>query len=78
MLKSYVIQEEVERLIMKRWSLELISGRLRKEEIVEISTKSIYKWIFKGKRYLIQYLRRYNKDRLYKKEVVTRPKDKTR
>ena len=66
-LKSYVIQEEVERLMMKRWSPELISGRLRKEGIGQISAQSIYKWIFNEKRYLIPYLRRYNKDRVYKK-----------
>ena len=66
-LKSYVIREEVERLIMNRWSPELISGRLRKEGIGQISAKSIYKWIFNEKRYLIPYLRRYNKDRVYKK-----------
>ena len=40
-LKSYVIQEEVERLMMNRWSPELISGRLRKEGIGQISAKSI-------------------------------------
>ena len=66
-LKSYVIREEVERLIMKSWSPELISGRLKKEGIGEISAESIYKWIFKEKQYLIPYLRRYNKDRVYKK-----------
>lgn len=66
-LKSYVIREEVERMIMKRWSPELISGRLKKEGIGEISVESIYKWIFNEKRYLIPYLRRYNKDRVYKK-----------
>ena len=66
-LKSYVIREEVERLIMNRWSPELISGRLRKEGIGQISAESIYKWIFNEKRYLIPYLRRYNKDRVYKK-----------
>lgn len=66
-LKSYVIREEVERMIMKRWSPELISGRLRKEGIGQISAESIYKWIFNEKRYLVPYLRRYNKDRVYKK-----------
>lgn len=66
-LKSYVIREEVERLMMNRWSPELISGRLRKEGIGQISAESIYKWIFNEKRYLIPYLRRYNKDRVYKK-----------
>ncbi len=65
-LKSYVIQEEVERLMMKRWSPELISGRIRKEGIGQISAESIYKWIFKEKRYLIPYLRRYKKI-VYKK-----------
>lgn len=66
-LKSYVIREEVERMIMKSRSPELISGRLKKEGIGEISVESIYKWIFNEKRYLIPYLRRYNKDRVYKK-----------
>ena len=44
-LKSYVIREEVERLMMKRWSPELISGRIRKEGIGQISAESIYRWI---------------------------------
>ena len=66
-LKSYVIPEEVERLMMNRWSQELISARLRKDEIEKISAKSIYKLIFNEKRYLIPYLRIYNKDRVYKK-----------
>ena len=73
-LKSYVIREEVERLIMNRWSPELISGRLRKEGIGQISAESIYKWIFNEKRYLIPYLRRYNKDRVYKKRGSYRTK----
>ena len=77
-LTSYVIPEEIEHLIMKRWAPELISGRLRKEEIGKISAQSIYKWIFNEKRYLIPYLRRYNKYRVYKKEVAIRQKDKTR
>ena len=53
--------------MIKRWTPELISARLRKQEIEKISAKSIYKWIFKEKRYLIPYLRRYNKNRVYKK-----------
>ena len=52
---------------MKSRTPELISGRLKKEGIGEISVESIYKWIFNEKRYLIPYLRRYNKDRIYKK-----------
>ena len=78
-LKSYVIREEVERLMMNRWSPELISGRLRKEGIGQISAQSIYKWIFKEKRYLIPYLRRYNKDRVYKKRgsYKTKRQDKS-
>ena len=66
-MKSYVIREEVERLLMKKWSPELISGRLKKEGIGSISAESIYKWIFKEKQYLIPYLRIYSKDRVYKK-----------
>ena len=44
--KSYVIIEEVECLMMNRWLLELISGRIREEGIEKISAKSIYKWVF--------------------------------
>ena len=54
----------------------MISGKIRKEGIGQISAQSIYKWIFNEKRYLIPYLRRYNKYRVYKKEVAIRQKDK--
>ena len=68
-LKSYALRREVERLIERRWSPELISGRLKQDgKYPSISPESIYRWIFRDKPALVNYLTRYSKEgRHYKR-----------
>jgi IS30 family transposase len=67
-LKSYVLRQEVETMISKGWSPEIISGRLKLDKkFPEISHESIYRWIFNERPDLINYLTRYTKDGKYYK-----------
>ena len=59
-LKSFVMREEVERLLMKGWSPEIIAGRLKRENKGRgvISHEAIYQWIYKEAPHLIESLAR--------------------
>lgn len=66
-LKSYALQYEVETLLMKGWSPELISGRLKRDEkLPPISHEAIYQWIYREAPHLIPYLVRQHKQRFPK------------
>jgi IS30 family transposase len=63
-LKSYALKKYVEEKMSKlRWSPEIISGILKKQsELPQISHEAIYQWIYREKRYLINYLIRSGKE----------------
>ncbi len=64
-LKTYALRNDIEEQIMKRWSPEIISGRLRKLNggKTVISCESIYQWIYREAPHLIGYLPRAHKKR---------------
>ena len=63
-LKSHALRHDVETLIMKGWSPEIVSGRLNKKgKHPSISHEAIYQWIHKEALYLIPYLLRQHKQR---------------
>lgn len=56
-LKSHALRIEVESMLNKRWSPEIISGRLKLQtNLPTISPESIYQWIYADANYLIGYL----------------------
>jgi len=64
-LKSYFLQHDVEELIMKGWSPEIIAGRYRRQgSRPRVSHETIYKWIYRDAPHLIQYLPRSHKQRM--------------
>ena len=66
-LKSNALRHDVERLLMKGWSPEIISGRLNKKgKHPPISYETIYQWIYRDATYLIDYLVRHHKKRFPK------------
>jgi IS30 family transposase len=66
-LKSYALRHDVEALIMKGWSPEIISGRLNKKgKHPSISHEAIYQWIYTEAPQLIPYLVRQHKQRFPK------------
>ncbi len=67
-LKSHALRHDVETLIMtKKWSPEIISGRLNKEaKHPPISHEAIYQWIYAEAPHLIPYLVRQHKWRFFK------------
>lgn len=81
-LKSYALRKEVETLLSNGWSPEIVSGRLKLDNnFPEISPESIYRWIFRERQDLINYLARYSKDgKHYKRgrQVKRREKIKER
>jgi IS30 family transposase len=50
---SHALRIEVERLLLKGWSPELISGRLKKEGCFTVSHEDVYQWIYKEAPHLI-------------------------
>lgn len=63
-LKTYALQLEVESMLKKGWSPELIAGRIKKEAILPtISHEAIYQWIYSDADYLIGYLVRSHQTR---------------
>lgn len=66
-LKSHALRHDVEALIMKGWSPEIISGRLNKKgKHLPISHEAIYQWIYTEAPHLIPYLVRQHKQRFPK------------
>lgn len=66
-LKSHALRHDVETLIMKEWSPEIISGRLNKKgKHPSISHEAIYQWIYSEAPHLIPYLLRQHKQRFPK------------
>jgi len=57
-LKTYAIRLDVEKMLMKGWSPEIIAGRLKRLNGGRrvISHESIYQWIYKEAPYLKGYL----------------------
>lgn len=56
-LKTNALRLEVESMLAKGWSPELIAGRLRKRtDLPSISHEAIYQWIYAGAPHLIGYL----------------------
>ena len=77
-MKSYALRKKVEEGISKRWSPEIVAGRIKVEgKLPQISPESIYRWIFNHKPHLIGYLTRYSKDgRHYKRGRSVRNKER--
>jgi len=66
-LKSNALRHDVEALLMKGWSPEIISGRLNKKgKHPPISHEAIYQWIYQEATHLIEYLVRHHKERFPK------------
>ncbi len=64
-LKSHALRQEVWKFLEKRWSPELIAGRLRcvRPDLPTIGKEAIYQWIYKDRRDLICYLAQAHKKR---------------
>lgn len=66
-LKTYAIRHEVEQMLLKGWSPELIAGRLKLlGRKPTISHEAIYQWIYTEAPYLAYYLTRAHKERFPK------------
>ena len=52
-LMSHALRIEVERLLLKGWSPEIISGRLKRKDTFCISHEAIYQWIYNEAPHLI-------------------------
>lgn len=53
-LKTFILRMEVMRLLMRGWSPEIISGRIKKEgRFPAISHEAIYQWIYARAPYLV-------------------------
>jgi IS30 family transposase len=50
---SYALRLEVERMLFKGWSPEIISGRLKKKKQFIVSHEAIYQWIYREAPHLI-------------------------
>jgi len=59
-LKSVELHQAVIQLLEKRWSPELIAGRLKRThpDLPSLSPETIYQWIYKHRPDLVQYLAR--------------------
>jgi len=59
-LKSVALHQEVIQLLEKRWSPELIAGRLKRTrlDLPSLSPETIYQWIYQRRPDLVQYLTR--------------------
>jgi len=57
-LKSPALRQEVERLLKRWWSPQLIAGHLKRyrPELPSISHEAIYQWIYGKRRDLIRWL----------------------
>lgn len=67
-LKSHALRHDVEALIAKGWSPEIVSGRLNKNgKHPRISHEAIYQWIYTEAPHLIPYLVRQHKERFPKR-----------
>jgi IS30 family transposase len=75
-LKSHVLRHEVEQMLVKGWSPELIAGRIRthRKDLDSIGYEAIYQWIYSERPDLIgslvrshpkRWLRRYRPYRRY-------------
>lgn len=63
-LKSQELQQHVEESLKMGWSPELISGRLKQQEVFETAShESIYQWVYEKRPDLIGYLPRRHKKR---------------
>ncbi|MCK4935570.1 MAG: IS30 family transposase [Elusimicrobiales bacterium] len=64
-LKTYALRNDIEKQLMNKWSPEIISGRLKKQNggKTVISCESIYQWIYREAPHLIGYLARAHKSR---------------
>ena len=63
-LGSRVLQEQVERMIMKGWSPEIVAGRLNLEAKRHVmSHEAIYQWIYAEAPHLAEYLPHHHSQR---------------
>jgi transposase, IS30 family len=64
-LKSAELHQEVIRLLEKRWSPELIAGRLKRtrSDLPSLSPETIYQWIYQRRPDLVVYLARAHRKR---------------
>lgn len=63
-LKSNALRIEVERMLNRQWSPELIAVRLKKQkDLPTISHESIYQWIYSDAPHLIGNLTRFHQER---------------
>jgi IS30 family transposase len=73
-LKSMDVRLEVLRLLEKRWSPELIAGRLKRirPDLPSVSPEAIYQWIYSQRRDLIVYLARSHRKRFPRQSRLKR------
>lgn len=73
-LKSRVLRHEVEQMLTKGWSPELIAGRLRRKrpELPSITYEAIYQWIYAERPDLVGYLARAHPKRKRRWKLSTR------
>jgi len=62
-LTSHALRLEIEHLLMKGWSPEIISGHLKKKGRARISHETIYQWVYGQAPHLIGYLVRSHPSR---------------
>lgn len=57
-LRSFSLQHDIEALLMKKWSPEIIAGRLKRQGKDYACSESIYQWIYREAPHLIGFLPR--------------------
>jgi transposase, IS30 family len=64
-LKSRVMHYEIEQMLIKGWSPELISGRIRthRPDLPRISPEAIYQWIYADRPDLVDHMARAHRKR---------------
>lgn len=65
-LKSRVMHYEIEQMLIKGWSPELIAGRIRthRSDLPSVCPEAIYQWIYTDRPDLIGYLARSHRKRM--------------
>src|SRR5271156_4739678 len=65
-LKSRVMHYEIEQMLIKGWSPELIAGRIRthRPDLPSVCPEAIYQWIYTDRPDLVGYLARTHRKRM--------------
>lgn len=57
-LRSFALQQDIEQMLMNKWSPSIIAGRLKRAGKPYACPESIYQWVYKEAPHLIGYLPR--------------------